>query len=569
MAFLLRDYQEQFALGVFDAWSRGQKNVLGVMPTGAGKAKTGVEIVRRFAQPTCIMVHRGELVAQLSETLAEAGITHRVVASKSTVAMCVARHVKKFGRSFVHDQSPIGVASVQTLVKRLDRHEQWLNNVRLMFIDEAHHTIAAQYITILDKLHEDCRTLGLTATPDRCDRKSLARSQKGVFDELVEGPTPAWLMEQGYLAKYRYFAPPPSIHMDDEDISDSTGEFKADAIRKKSHESRIVGDIVDTYLNVANGLQAIVFVVDIETATQLASAFNAAGVPASAVSGKTPDSTRLAIMDKFATKVLRVVINVDLFDEGLDIPGVDAVIMGRPSMSLGKVRQQIGRALRPVYAPGYDLSTQEGRLAAQANGTKPYAIIIDHVENYKRHKFPDTHRVWNLVRPDGTRKAKNRDDEIPLRSCEACYRPYEAVHKCCPHCGHKPEPLARSAPEHVDGDIIEFDSALIAKLSGEINRVDGAPQIPDGASDVVRYSIEKRWRERQAAQALLREAIALWAGYGKAQGKPDSELYRLFFFRFKIDVLTAQTLGATEAEELRQRVIADMPTVHLPGVIAA
>lgn len=525
------------------------------MPTGSGKSIALADIVKRNAQPTCVMVHRGELVAQLSETLALIGITHRVIASKTTVAMCVSRHVRKFGRSYIHEQSPVGVASVQTLVRRGDKLNQWTQSVGLVVCDEGHHYLADNQFGTAVTMFPNAKVLAVTATPDRTDRKSLARVQKtGLFDTMVEGPTPRWLMEQGYLSPYKYYAPPPSIHMEESDISAGTGDYKAAAIRKKSHESRIVGDVVDTYRKVANGAQAIAFTVDVETAHEMAEAFNAAGIKAAAISAKTPDAMRVAIMDKFTNKGFQVLVNVDLFDEGLDLPGVDCVIMARPTMSLGKFRQQIGRALRPVYADGYDLLTQEGRLAAIAAGAKPYAILIDHVENWKVHKFPDSDRVWSLVLPDGVRRSKNRDDEIPLRSCVACYAPYEAIYKACPYCGNVPVPAERGTPKAVDGDLVEFSPELIAALSGEVARVDGAPQVPYGATEVVKRSIEKRWRERQEAQQELRHAIAVWAGVWRDRGASDSESYRRFYFTYGVDVLTAQTLGATEADTLRERI---------------
>lgn len=541
---------------------------MGVMPTGAGKSIALGEIVRRNAEPTCVMVHRAELVAQLSETLAMLGITHRIIAAKSTIAMCVSRHVKKFGRSFHHQQSPVGVASVQTIVKRGDKLEQWLPLVKLVVCDEGHHYLETNQFGTAAKMFPNAKILLVTATPDRCDKKSLARTQKtGLADIMVEGPTPRWLIEQGFLSPYKYYAPPPSIHMDEDDISPGTGEYKAEAIRKKSHESRIVGDIVKTYQERANGKQAIAFVVDIETAQTLAQAFNDAGIKAAAVSGKTPDAMRVALMAKFEAKQLQVLVNVDLFDEGLDIPGVECVIMGRPTMSLGKFRQQVGRALRPVYAAGMALGTALERIAAIAASVKPFAILIDHVENWKIHKFPDSERAWSLIRPEGTKRSKDRDDEIPLRSCVECYQPYEATHNSCPHCGHKPEPTSRSAPEFVDGDIIEFSPELIAQLSGEVARVDGPALIPPGVSPIVEASIKKRWRERQEAQAQLRHTISLWAGHGRDNGKLDSEMYREFYFKFKSDVLTAQSLGATEAKELQERIAATLPQMHLPGVI--
>lgn len=570
MTVNLRDYQRKLVTSVFHSWQTQHNAVLAVMPTGAGKSIALGAVVKENGEPTCVMVHRGELVAQLSETLAMLGITHRIIASSSTRSMCVARHVAKFGRSFVHDQSPIGVASVQTIVKRAEQLKQWLPTVKLVVCDEAHHYLADNQFGTAVKMFPNAKVLGVTATPDRCDKKSLATTQKtGIFNIMVEGPSPRWLMEQGFLAKYKYYAPPPSIKMGPEDISESTGDYKLDAVRKKSHESRIVGDVVGTYQKYALGKQAIAFTVDVETAQEMAKAFNEAGIPAAAVSGKTPDSVRNALMAKFASGNIKVLANCSLFSEGLDLPGVEVAILARPTQSLTMYRQCVGRALRPVYAKGFDLETVEGRISAQLAGSKPYAIIIDHVESYAIHKLPDADRTWSLIRPEGTKRSKNRDDEIPLRSCvnEGCWQPYEATFAACPHCGFKPEPASRSTPEAVSGDIIEFGPDLIAKLKGEIARVDGAPQIPYGASPVVDASIRKRWRERREKQEILRNAIAWWAAYGKSEGRCDQELYRTFWYKFgNIDVLTAQTLNASDAAELTEKVINDLPNKYLPEI---
>lgn len=568
MTVNLRSYQTETKQKIYDAWNGGNKNVLAVLPTGSGKTITVASIIKDMGVPTCLSVHRAELVAQLSESLALLGIVHRVIASESTYRLCVARHVKRFGKSFVHQQAPVGVVSIQTLVKRWEELKQWVASVRLWIGDEAHHFLGNNQFGEIPKAMPDALGLGATATPLRCDRRSLAASQGGVFHAMVEGPSPAWMIEQGYLSNYRYIAENPSIFMTDEDISDSTGEFKSDAVRRKSHESKIVGDIVQTYLDNAAGLAGITFVVDVETAIATAEEFNRRGVPAAAVSGKTPDSIRCQLMDKFGERRLLQLVNVDLFDEGLDIPGVDVVSMGRPTMSLGKFRQQAGRQIRPVYAPGFDLETQEGRLAAIAAGPKPKGIVIDHVRNWALHKMPASPRKWYLLSEEKGKKARDKDDEIPLTNCKGCKNPYERTFSKCPRCGHKPEPVGRSLPEHVDGDLIEFSEELMMKLHGQIKRVDGPAIMPLGASPVVEASIKKRWRERQEAQHNLREAIKLWAGVWRDKGATDSESYRRFFIIFGMDVLTAMTLGKPEANEMEKQIrerinaaLPDLPTV--------
>lgn len=568
----LRNYQLDLEAKVFNAWNQGAKNVLAICPTGGGKSLTTASIIQKFNEPTCLSVHRAELVVQLSESLAQVGIVHRIIASKSTIAAAIARHIKRFGRSYFNANAPVGVVSVQTLAKRAKELEQWLFSVKLWVQDETHHLLSGNTFGANLKLMPNARGLGVTATPIRCDGKDLGDQMSGVFQTLVEGPDMKWLIDEGFLANYKYFAPPPSFEMTEEDISSSTGELKNDAIRRKSHDSQVVGDIVKTYLEIAAGKQGITFVIDTDTASSVANAFNAAGVPAAAVSGKTPDNIRSSIMDQYGEGRLKQLVNVDLFDEGLDCPGVEVVSMGRPTMSLGKFRQQAGRMIRPVYAPGYDLETREGRLDAQANGPKPYGILIDHVNNWKVHRVPDAHRVWQINVPEKDKKSQGAEDAIPLTACTECFQTYEAITKTCPHCGHVKVPAERSAPEHVDGDITEFSPELMAMLRGEIQKIDGSARIPFGASEVVKASIKKNWRERQDAQHELRDAIRLWAGVGRdIHGRSDEELYRRFYHNYGMDVLTAMTLGRADAEKLLARINVHNARykpapVRLPGV---
>jgi len=131
---------------------------------------------------------------------------------------------------------------------------------------------------------------------------------------------------------------------------------------------------------------------------------------------------------------------------------------------------------------------------------------------------------------------------------------YERIHKACPFCGHVPVPADRSAPDMVDGDLTELDPAMLRQLRGEINRIDGDAVIPRGVQPYVAQSIRNRHSERQEAQTVLRERIALWAGYQRHLGRDDPEVYRRFYFKFGTDIVTAQTLSVREAEELTARI---------------
>ena len=347
---------------------------------------------------------------------------------------------------------------------------------------------------------------------------------------MVVGPTMRELITAGNLCEYRIFAPPASIDRAQIKIS-ANGEFSHDSMVKVVHESKIVGDIVESYLRFAKGKRGITFVTDVEQAVEVAGAFRAAGVRAEAVSAKTPDSVREALMRKFEAGALDQLVNVDLFGEGLDVPAVEVVSMGRPTESYGLFVQQFGRALRIL----------EG---------KSHGIIIDHVSNVIRHGLPDAKRTWSLL-ADQRGKRTARDPEVmPVTTCPECFKAYEAVTPACPYCGYKPEPSGRSRPEQVDGDLIELDPAALAVMRGEVDRIDGTPLIPYGVSDIVAGAIRRNWLERQDAQTELRKRIADWAGVWKHRGSEDSEIYRRFYHTFGIDVMSAQTLNQTKAKEL-------------------
>lgn len=235
--------------------------------------------------------------------------------------------------------------------------------------------------------------------------------------------------------------------------------------------------------------------------------------------------------------------------------------MGRPTESFSLYSQQFGRALRLMLAPEvlarYDTLTNAGRREAIAQSGKPFAIIIDHVGNVVRHRGPpDKFMDWSLDAREG-RGAGGSGAQLH-RACTGCSQPYERFRKCCPYCGEYPAIPERSAPEFVDGDLIELDPAVLAAMRGEIARIDAAPNVgrADGA---VAGAIRRTHWERQEAQGTLRAAMAWFAGLEEARlGASIDEQRKLFFERFGVDVGTAQTLNTRDAEALRVRVAAEV-----------
>ena len=525
---ILRDYQAKLESEVFQAWNAGYQNVLAVMATGAGKTATMAALFHHYNAPSCAIVHRQELVCQISNAFADEGLYHRIIGPPKIIQFIIKQHIRLFGRSFVQANSPIAVAGVDTLIRREQELEQWLNACRLWSGDEAHHFLKANKWGKAVTLFPNARGVGWTATPERADKKGLGFHKSGVFNFMVFGPDLQWLIDRGFLAKFKIYGIEPSYVMDEDDISKSTGDYKPDALRKKAHASQIVGDMTKAYLERAPGKLGLTFTVDIELAKEQAAAYRHFGVPAEALSGETPDDIRQNAMDRLRRGDIKNIVNVDLFGEGLDCPGIEVVSDGRRTESYSRYSQTFGRMIRA--APG-----------------KEYGIYLDHVGNVIRHRgAPNRHRDWSLD-DEGAPKKKNDVGEIPTVWCSACREPYEAFHNKCPWCGHKEEPLSRSAPEHVDGDLLEYDDEFLSKLRGEIIDVTAQGWKPTDARSAAMLN---NFKTSQETQRELRDCIAYWAGVEKADGFTDSQSYRKFYHKFGMDVMAAQALEPARARKL-------------------
>lgn len=563
----LRPYQAKLKSDIYNAWDCGVKNVLAVSPTGSGKTVLFSDVVKEHDGASCAIAHRQELVTQISLALARDNVRHRIIGPPSVVKLAVNIHMNEVGKSYYDPGSVCAVAGVDTLTRRRKELSHWLNRVTKWIQDEAHHVLNKNKWGTAVNMFPNAIGLGVTATPDRADGCGLGRWSDGVFDEMIEGPQMRALIEMGYLTDYRVFAPPSDIDLTNVNTT-ASGEFSPAPLKQAVQKSHIIGDVVKHYLRIAPGKLGVTFASDVETATQIAREYNLAGVPAEVVSAKTPDSERVAILRRFKARELLQLVNVDLFGEGFDLPAIEVVSMARPTQSYSLFVQQFGRALRlmisEILAGAWDTYTDAQRKAFIAESSKPMAIIIDHVGNVERHNLPDKPRVWTL---DGRKRGKKKDDnEIPVRVCvnPECVAVYEAIKNKCPYCGTKPEPVERSGPEFVDGDLLELDPATLAEMRGEIAEVDKDKEVlraEQNAKFVAPWKSNihvTKHVERQEMQEALRASIAWWAGYQRSKGYTDSESYRMFYFRYKIDVLSAQALKRKDALALAEKINNDL-----------
>src|SRR5699024_3607361 len=165
----------------------------------------------------------------------------------------------------------------------------------------------------------------------------------------------------------------------------------------------------------ADGEQAIAYCHNVEASKQTAYEFSQAGIQAAHIDGNTPKNERDEIIEQFRIGEIKLLSNVDIIGEGFDVPDCSTVIMLRPTQSLSLYIQQAMRGMR----------YREGKTS----------IIIDHVDNVRRHGLPDAERKWSL---QGMIKQES-EAEIKIKECESCFGVYLAKYLICPLCGHKPE----------------------------------------------------------------------------------------------------------------------------------
>jgi superfamily II DNA or RNA helicase len=388
----LRSYQTQGVAQIRDHFANGVRRVCYQAPTGSGKTVLFCYVLEAaFAKGTQVLVlaHRQEIIDQIDRALVAMGIPHGIIAAGYPAA-----------------DEAVQIASVATLVRRLDR----VGNYGLVIVDECHHAVAGTWRQILSAL-STARVLGVSATPERLDGKGL----NDIFEVLVPGPTVKELINIGYLAPFAAYGPKLDLNLDS--VAVSAGDYRVDQLAQIMARTVVTKSAVSEYRRICPGAPTIVFCVDIEHSRLVTDAFNADGWRAAHVDGNTPTHDRRMLMQSLADGSLQVLSNCGLISEGLDISGVVAAILLRPTMSLSLYLQQVGRALRPG---------------------KPRAFILDHAGNIERHGLPDFPHNWSLEgRPKGSSYG------APVRRCEACGASNPISAKHC-HAAHRSMSRRRS-----------------------------------------------------------------------------------------------------------------------------
>ena len=343
---MLRDYQIDICSRVSEAFEH-HRSVMVQMPTGTGKTMVLAELVKQLMMKDegvriLIVAHRRELIEQIKATI----------------------------KRMKMDSRNITVESIQTISRRIDALDFIPS---LVVIDEAHHALAQTYKMMWDAW-PDARFLGLTATPCRLNGKGFT----DLFDVLVQSWDIPTFIKEKWLSTYDFV----SIK------SDGVTQRLIDSLQKRGADGDYQNKEMDMLLNKRPSIErlyqsfeeygkdrkGIVYAINISHAKKIMELYQEHGIKAVAIDSKTPAAQRQADIEAFKKGDIQVLVNVDIFSEGFDCPDVEFVQLARPTLSLAKYLQMVGRGLR--VAKG-----------------KKNCVIIDNVGLYRVFGLPS--QVWN------------------------------------------------------------------------------------------------------------------------------------------------------------------------------
>ena len=368
----LFDYQKDMAMRIEKAF-RLYRSVMAQMPTGTGKTVVLASVVESFLgehplKSVWIVAHRRELVSQIQETI-ERVFSNRLAEKEDGSSDNLIE--KPLDSSlFTLRSSLIKAMSIQWLARHYDEIGE---EPGMIVIDEAHHALAKTYKEMWDRFPK-AKFLGLTATPCRLNGKGFI----DLFDVLVQSWSVPEFISKGRLATYDFV----SIK------SNGVTQRLIDSLQKRGADGDYQNKEMDMLLNKRPSIErlyrsfeeygkdrkGIVYAINICHAKKIMELYQEHGIKAVAIDSKTPAAERQADIEAFKKGNIQVLVNVDIFSEGFDCPDVEFVQLARPTLSLAKYLQMVGRGLR--VAKG-----------------KKCCVIIDNVGQYRVFGLPS--QIWD------------------------------------------------------------------------------------------------------------------------------------------------------------------------------
>ena len=378
---MLRDYQINICSRVCEAFGQ-HRSVMVQMPTGTGKTVVLAELVKRSLMKDeglriLIVAHRRELIEQIKATVKRMGLNadnqssliNNQKINSSQSSLINNQKINSNQSSLINNQT-ITVESIQTISRRIATTEF---SPSLVVIDEAHHALAKTYKMMWDAW-PNAKFLGLTATPCRLNGKGFT----DLFDVLVQSEDIPTFIKEKWLSTYDFV----SIKADSRTqqlISSlkkrgADGDYQVKEMDAVLNKRPSIEWLYNCVMEYAHNRKGFVYAINIDHARSIAEYYQEQGVNAVAIDSHTPVKERERLISSFRSGELQVLVNVDIFSEGFDCPDVEFIQLARPTLSLAKYLQMVGRGLRPSKG-------------------KKNCMIIDNVGLYRVFGLPS--QIWD------------------------------------------------------------------------------------------------------------------------------------------------------------------------------
>lgn len=500
MAYELRKFQSDGKAEIRQAFHR-VRNVIYQAGTGSGKTVVASSIITdAVAKGTVVwfVAHRRELIEQASRTLHECGVNNGII-------MAGYRY---------HPHLRVQVCSIDTLRERLIKNDKLVVSYppQLIVIDEAHRSLSPSYRNLLDKFPR-AFLLGLSATPIRSDGRGLGH----IYDEMVQAPSVAELIELGWLVKPKYFT---GATADMKGVSLNDYDYAAGEREVRMNTAQLRGDVVEQWLKHGDNRKTIVFASGVKHSIALKEDFEAAGVDAIHIDGHTPSNERMDLIEEFRrSDKHKILCNCSIVTEGFDVPEVGCIAIACPTKIISKYLQMGGRCLRPA----------EG---------KTDCIIIDHGSNIQRHGFLEDPIPWAL-------DSEGRiTDKIPearehlsqIFECHECGCEFSGQVRC-PECGTRLQVQGQHELISTAEELIEVTRGMAGVEAAEKQKTYTTAQKAKFYAQVKGYAMGMNPRKKKYSDGwtsqTFRAKFGVWPNHYKDERPQQPEPEVVAFIRAK------------------------------------
>lgn len=424
----LREYQLRLVRQIQVAYQT-HRSVCLQLQTGAGKTAVAAHICdlmykkhgKRKGGLMLFIVHRRELLWQIASTLRNFGLENDYGFIASGISET--------------PWAPIQIASIQTIVRRLDKTNI---NPLMVCIDEFHHAPADTYVRVKQRF-PNAFYLGLTATPIRKDGKGLKPMASG----LIKGPSPKKLISQGWLAPIDTYSIPSEMQM--ADVPLIAGDYSRKATDSKITHT-VIASSLRNWVKFAKNKRTIHYAVSRRHSKEFVAQAKEAGYVAEHVDGTMNKHVRDGIIRRFKFGQTTIISNCEIISEGFDVPETECVILGRPTKSLVVYLQQIGRVMRP-----------------KKDGA--HGIVLDVAGNYNQFGNAEDEREWVLEDGLGNITDEERKSPKKHRIC-SCGIVYPKHLDQCPEC----QKYSTKSVAQLDFEVVPVHEIKIKKPKPKVGK---------------------------------------------------------------------------------------------------